>query len=140
VSQDSVMSVLRTILSHRRDPRRHSGRGAPRLAVERALAFAACAGRYAAEVEHAWLLRPGDSDDPESRRDAFVALLDAVAPDAIHDGVPPQLLMATRIEEKAAQAMLLTARPSILIRLRLDGRATPRPDASRLCGDWLLGA
>ena len=116
------------------------GGALPLSASERALAFAACAGRYSAEVEHDWLLRPADSPAAEARRDAFLALLDAVAPDAIDDGVPPHLLMATRIEEKAAQAALLQRAAFHVDPLAADAALTAAVRRIAACGSWLLGA
>jgi hypothetical protein len=135
------MSALRTISVALAATLAASPGGAlPLTASERALAFAACAGRYAAEVEHDWLLHPADSPAAEARRDAFLALLDAVEPDAVEDGVPPHLLMATRIEEKAAQAALLQRAAfhvDPLAALAAQSAAERRVAA---CGAWLLGA
>jgi hypothetical protein len=116
------------------------GEALPLSASERALAFAACAGRYSAEVEHDWLLRPSDSPAAEARRDAFLALLDAVSPDAVEDGVPPHLFMATRIEEKAAQAALLRRASFHVDPLAADAALAAAERRIAACGDWLLGA
>jgi len=107
---------------------------------ERALAFAACAGRYSAELEHDWLLPPAESSEAEARRDAFLALLDAVAPDAIDHGVPPRLLMATRIEEKAAQAALLARATFHTEPLAAEAALAAARRRIAACGAWLLGA
>ena len=116
------------------------GGALPFSASERALAFAACAGRYSAEVEHDWLLHPAESPAAEARRDAFLALLDAVAPDAIHDGVPPHLLMATRLEEKAAQAALLQRAAFHTDPLAADAALAAAERRIAACGGWILGA
>jgi hypothetical protein len=116
------------------------GGALPLSAAERALAFAACAGRYSAEVEHDWLLPPGEDPATEARRDAFLALLDAVEPDAIADGVPPHLLMATRIEEKAAQAALLERAAFHTDPLAADAALAAAERRIATCGAWLLGA
>jgi hypothetical protein len=135
------MRVVRTILvAIAAALAAYPGAAFPVSAVERALAFAACAGRYSAELEHAWLLRPGDSDDPAIRRDAFVTLLDAVTADALADGLPEHLLMATRIEEKAAQAMLLSRATFHLDPLASTAAAEAAARRLAPCGDWLLGA
>jgi hypothetical protein len=112
----------------------------PLTASERALAFAACAGRYSAEVEHRWLLAPTESAEPEARRDAFVALLDAVMDDALARGLPPHMAMATRIEEKAVQAALLQRaafHPEPVVS-EISRIAAARRLAA--CGVWLLDA
>ena len=113
------------------------GHALPVTASERALTFAACAGRYSAEVEHRWLVAPSDSAGPAQRRDAFLSLLDAVAPDA---GLPGHRLMAARIEEKAMQAALLARAtfhtdPSVA---EAAGAAAGRRISA--CGAWLIGA
>ena len=43
-------------------------------------AFAACAGRLTAQLEHDWLLGAPDAAATERRRDALAALLDASVP------------------------------------------------------------
>jgi hypothetical protein len=135
------MSVLRTIsVALAATLAATPGGVLPLSPSERALAFAACAGRYAAEVEHAWLLRPAEIPEAEARRDGFLALLDAVAPDAIHDGVPPQLLLATRIEEKAAQTALLHRAAFHLDPLAADAAHAAARRRIASCGAWLLGA
>jgi hypothetical protein len=116
------------------------GSALPLTAAERALAFAACAGRYSAEVEHTWLLRPDLSPTAEARRDAFLALLDAIEPDAIDDGVPPHRLMATRIEEKAAQAALLQRAAFHVDPLAKEAALSAAERRIATCGSWLLGA
>jgi hypothetical protein len=116
------------------------GGALPLSPAERALAFAACAGRYSAEVEHDWLLHPADSPADEARRDAFLALLDAVAPDALDDGVPPHLLMATRIEEKAAQAALLQRAAFHTDPIAAEAALGAAERRIATCGAWLLGA
>lgn len=135
------MSALRTIFVAAAATLAASPGGAlPLTASERALSFAACAGRYSAEVEHDWLLDPADSRVTEARRDGFLALLDAVVPDAVEDGMPPHLPMATRIEEKAAHTALLHRAAFHLDPLAAD---TARAAAERriaACGAWLLGA
>jgi len=135
------MSVLRTIIvATAATLAATPGDALPVTPSERALAFAACAGRYSAEMEHDWLLHPSDSPEAEARRDAFLALLDAVTPDALERGVPPHLLMATRIEEKAAQAALLQRAAFHVDPLAAE---TARGAAERriaTCGAWLLGA
>ena len=64
--------------------------------------FAYCAGRYSAEMEHAWLMSDTASDVPEAKRAAFVELLEAVAPEGSGSSV-----LHYRISAKAAQSALL---------------------------------
>jgi hypothetical protein len=116
------------------------GGALPLSPSERALAFAACAGRYSAEVEHDWLLHPAESPEAEARRDAFIALLDAVAPDAIDDGMPPNLMMATRIEEKAAQTALLHRAAFHVDPIAAEAARDAARARIDTCGAWLLGA
>jgi hypothetical protein len=135
------MSALRTITVALAATLAAAPGGAlPLSSAERALAFAACAGRYSAEMEHGWLLHPADSPAAEARRDAFLALLDAVAPDALDDGVPPHLLMATRIEEKAAQAALLQRAAFHTDPLAAGAAHGAAARRIATCGAWLLGA
>ena len=66
--------------------------------------FAQCAGRYSAEMEHAWLLgRPGRQ--AQDGRQQMVALIDAVAP---HSGLSGPEILGLRIDSKMAHAALLT--------------------------------
>ena len=135
------MSVLRTIMVALAATLAAAPGGAlPLSASERALAFAACAGRYSAEVEHDWLLAPAEGPAAEARRDGFLALLDAVVPDAVHDGMPTHLPMATRIEEKAAQAALLQRAAFHLDPLAADAARAAAERRIADCGTWLLGA
>jgi hypothetical protein len=138
---DQSMSVLRTIsVALAATLAAAPGSALPLSATERALAFAACAGRYSAEVEHRWLLRPAESPAVEARRDAFLALLDAISPDALDDGVPPHILMATRIEEKAAQAALLQRAAFHVDPLAAGAAQAAAERRIGSCGAWLLGA
>jgi hypothetical protein len=135
------MSVLRTIsVALVATLPAAPGSALPLTASERALAFAACAGRYAAEVEHHWLLHPDLGPAAEVRRDAFLTLLEAIEPDAVDDGVPPYLLMATRIEEKAAQAALLQRAAFHLDPLAKEAALSAAERRIATCGSWLLGA
>lgn len=66
--------------------------------------FAACAGRFSAELEYAWLMNDGHADRIEHRRAQFIDLL--------HATVPSDRLRHTlhlRIDAKVAHAQLLTA-------------------------------
>ncbi|MEM9707402.1 MAG: hypothetical protein AAF871_01310 [Pseudomonadota bacterium] len=66
--------------------------------------FAACVGRYSAEVEHSWLLPRRDQSRYESQRSAFLSLLDAVTPDALRPAT-----LNHRIDAKMAHAALLNS-------------------------------
>jgi len=72
------------------------------LALDPALAFADCAGRYSATMEHQWLTAPPLSAGTASRRAEMLGLLDAAA-DPDRQGA----LLHRRIEAKVAQADLL---------------------------------
>lgn len=66
-------------------------------------AFASCAGRFSAELEHAWLLNDTRASEFEAHRSAFIDLLNAT--------VPTDQLRRTlhiRIDAKVAHAGLLT--------------------------------
>ena len=65
------------------------------------MVFAACAGRYSAEMEHRWLIGH-DADEVTRKRSAMIDLVDAVITrDRARD------VLARRIEAKMAQAALL---------------------------------
>jgi len=79
----------------------------PVTPVERALAFSACAGRFSAAAEFAYLI-PGIAPDlAEDRRDLFAEMVEAVLPHATRAGLPETLPMSVRVEAKAAHAALL---------------------------------
>lgn len=65
--------------------------------------FASCTGRFSAQMEFQWLLGDPAADRTQAERAAMISLLEAV--------VPPEdrrLALATRIEAKHAQNVLLT--------------------------------
>lgn len=65
--------------------------------------FAVCAGRYSAEMEHAWLMHDRDTAEVTHRRQQFVDLVAAfVAPEDRRES------LAYRINAKLAHARLLT--------------------------------
>ena len=70
-------------------------------AIDLPRAFAECAGRFSASMEHAWLMQDPGADRFERDRAAFVDLLDAVG------GASGRQALAQRIDAKAAQARLL---------------------------------
>lgn len=65
--------------------------------------FAGCAGRFSAELEHAWLMNQDKSADLAMQRQDMLVLLDATM-----DRSDARALLAYRIEAKLAQAALLT--------------------------------
>lgn len=65
--------------------------------------FAVCAGRFSAELEHAWLVHDDRAGEIERRRLLFIELIDA--------SIPPERRRHTlnlRVGAKAAHASLLT--------------------------------
>ncbi|WP_171133414.1 MULTISPECIES: hypothetical protein [unclassified Ruegeria] len=64
--------------------------------------FASCAGRYSAEMEHAWLINDPKAEDLELRRSGFVELLEATTTAA-----NAQFVLHHRINTKHAHARLL---------------------------------
>lgn len=96
--------------------------------------FAYCAGRFSAEVEHAWLTEGTDPDPIALRRDATLALLEAVTTQA-----QSARALDLRIRAKHAHARLLLIAafhtdPEIAVRSRR--LATAR---IRACSSFLLG-
>ena len=68
--------------------------------------FAGCAGRFSAEMEHAWLFSDAKAHDYEARRGSFVSLLDATT-----TADNAELVLSHRVNSKHAHARLLqTAR------------------------------
>ncbi len=65
--------------------------------------FAGCAGRFSAEMEHAWLMSDARAEEHEAYRASFVSLLDA----AVGAGEGRSVLRS-RVETKMAHAALLT--------------------------------
>lgn len=80
----------------------------PDAAKEQAQIFASCLGRYSAAREHAWLMG-GEDVQAQAAFDLFQDLLDAVAYDAMSEGLTGKRLLAKRIEAKMAQAQLMQA-------------------------------
>lgn len=64
--------------------------------------FASCAGRFSAEMEHAWLMNDAKAQDYEQRRGGFVSLLEATA--TVDNA---ELVLSHRINSKHAHARLL---------------------------------
>lgn len=70
---------------------------------DRTQVFAACLGRYSAQMEHEWLTG-ADGESPRSRRALFEMMLETVAETSGFSG--PEIL-DIRIRAKLAQAHLL---------------------------------
>lgn len=68
-----------------------------------ATTMAGCAGRFSAELEHAWLMQDDRSEALEAQRESFVTILEAIMP--VGSG---REILAHRIDAKLAQARLLT--------------------------------
>ena len=66
-------------------------------------AFAACAGRFSAELEHAWLVHDERTDEIEHRRTQFIELLSAIVPSDLR-----RHALHLRIDAKLAHAGLLS--------------------------------
>ena len=79
----------------------------PATPVAQARVFADCAGRFSALAAHQYHFDGRAAEDTEALRDTFVALLEAVLPDAIDDGLPPPQALNWRVTAKAHQAVLL---------------------------------
>ena len=77
---------------------------APQARADAALheLFAACVGRYSAQMEHAWLMQTADAAEYESRRLTFLSLLDATVPEG-----RARETLSYRIDVKMAHASLL---------------------------------
>lgn len=69
--------------------------------------FATCAGRYSAEYEGGHMLADIDTEAAETRRDAFVSLIEAVLPDVPLGPKRDAIVLGWRIEAKAAHGALL---------------------------------
>lgn len=65
--------------------------------------FATCAGRFSAELEHAWLMSDEQADEIERSRHMFIDLLNAAIPSE-----QSRHALHLRIEAKVAHASLLT--------------------------------
>lgn len=76
--------------------------GGPATATALPKVFAACTGRFSAELEHAWLMQTGDAEALEMRRARFEDLLEAVASIGMRSA-----LLDQRIKAKSAHAHIL---------------------------------
>lgn len=79
--------------------------GLPALAspFDLTISMAGCAGRFSAELEHAWLMRDAQSAALKDQRAEFLAILDAITSPETKTAV-----LAHRIETKKAHAQLLS--------------------------------
>lgn len=69
--------------------------------------FASCAGRYGAQLDHAWLMNDPDFGTTATRRRVFAELVDALLPGARDDGLPTHQPLAWRVDARMAHAQLL---------------------------------
>ncbi|MEX0339551.1 MAG: hypothetical protein AB3N11_10975 [Arenibacterium sp.] len=65
--------------------------------------FAGCAGRFSAEMEHAWLMGDAAADEYESQRHTFISLTEAAIP-----AEKTRAVLHHRLDHKLAHASLLT--------------------------------
>ncbi|MDF0598662.1 hypothetical protein [Psychromarinibacter halotolerans] len=96
--------------------------------------FANCTGRYSAQMEHHWLVKAGDENPAERRRNSFAAMLDAVRPPDTG-----RTILAWRIEAKAAQAALLLTATFGTDPARRAAAATHARDHIARCDQLMLG-
>jgi hypothetical protein len=110
---------------------------APCRGVEGSLVetFATCAGRFSAEMEHAWLMSDERSAEFERDRANFLALLDAITP-----LVGARDALRLRIDAKVAHASLLKQATFSQNAERV-AWAHDRADAEiRYCSSHILGS
>lgn len=106
---------------------------APETSFDPVKAFAECAGRLSARLEHSWLMG-GHDDNAQFLRQGFVDLLDAIP----HE-VPGRTVLDWRIRAKQDQSRLLQIATFHLDesrRQQAQGRALT---LSRSCSSLLLG-
>lgn len=95
--------------------------------------FAACAGRFSAELEHAWLMGTQDFTETSHRRTQFVSLVEAATPHDLR-----RRALEVRIDAKMAHAQVLT-RATFSTQPSQQVWAAQRAAASlRHCEDLLL--
>ena len=95
--------------------------------------FASCAGRYAAEMEHEWLV--GGSGEAEREiRDRFVTLAEAARTTS-----DAAMLLDLRIRAKLAQARLLLQSAFHTDRAQARRAAAMARRQTRLCEAMILG-
>ncbi|MEM7440556.1 MAG: hypothetical protein AAF393_13225 [Pseudomonadota bacterium] len=96
-------------------------------------AFASCAGRYSAELEHAWLLNDDRSVEFEHRLHQFADLVKATALQG-----DLRNLLNLRIETKLAHAGLLTQATFATDTELSDWAEARAASAINFCADFLL--
>lgn len=97
--------------------------------------FANCAGRFSAEMEHAWLMSDPRSDEFKQYRAKFIDLLEAVM-----SAEETRLALKLRIDAKLAHAALLTRATFSQDAEQLEW-ADERADAEiRQCSAVILGS
>lgn len=108
--------------------------------AERAQAFATCAGRYSALVEHQRLFDGVLSEQTVERRNTFVLLLESVLPHALEYGLPDTQAMAWRVEAKAQHQRLLSNAVFGIVPERARPARAAAEDHLARCDALLLGS
>jgi hypothetical protein len=96
----------------------------PRTAEARLTLFAQCAGRFSAQMEHAWLFSR-DGRGAQAGQAGMVELIEVLAPVAALSG---KEVLGLRIDAKMAHAALL-GRAAVAADARARSRAQARADA-----------
>lgn len=96
-------------------------------------AFAECAGRLSAKVEHSWLMG-GNDEEAQVLRESFVDLLAAIP----HD-VPGRVVLDWRIRAKQDQSRLLSIATFHLDQARRTQAKSRAFMLSQSCSSLLLG-
>ena len=96
-------------------------------------AFASCAGRFSAELEHAWLVADERTEEIERRRRQFIDLVNATVP-------PDQRrhVLNLRIDAKIAHGALLTQATFSQDRERAQWAARRAESEIAYCSGFLL--
>lgn len=102
--------------------------------VSLAQVFASCAGRYSAEMQHAWLVDGSQAAEFKGKRDVFVSLTEA---SASNEAVSQ--LLNNRIEAKHAHAQLLTTAQFQTDRRRANAAMRMASHHISACRQLLLG-
>ena len=102
------MGALKTFLVATLAVTATSAAALPHSPAERARTFADCAGRLAALEEHQRLFDGPASERTAGLRATFLDLLDAVTPDAVAYGLPPEDTLNRRVAARADHRGLLS--------------------------------
>ncbi|MEP5731584.1 MAG: hypothetical protein ABJL67_19670 [Sulfitobacter sp.] len=96
--------------------------------------FADCAGRYSAEMEHAWLMRTSEGSGHDAQRKVFASLIEASSTD-----IPDSALLAHQIQAKQAHAQLIRSATFLKDAKRASFAHNTAETFIRLCQKLLLG-